>query len=191
MAKEEADGLKKIDLAWLKNRGILSGYRNETITWTDSWGNKSSVSINVSVSDASDRYLQFQYTQTDRGTDKKTPFEYSVPIITTPCRFGGIRYWFKCPIYTRGVYCGRRARVLYKGGDYFACRHCYNLAYSSQHHHYSGATKMLDRIFKMEELEGKLKRRFYKGKPTRKYRRYLRYASRLDSLDKIESALFK
>jgi len=29
-------------------------------------------------------------------------------------------------------FCGRRVAILYAGGDLFACRHCYRLAYASQ-----------------------------------------------------------
>jgi len=43
----------------------------------------------------------------------------------TPCNYGGLRPWFSC------MNCGRMVAVLYLGGKYFACRHCYNLTYTS------------------------------------------------------------
>lgn len=43
----------------------------------------------------------------------------------TPCNYGGHRPWLIC------MNCGRRVAVLYLGGKYFACRHCYNLTYTS------------------------------------------------------------
>jgi hypothetical protein len=46
----------------------------------------------------------------------------------TPCTYGGVRYWFRCP----AVGCGRRVAILHGAGKYFACRHCYRLAYASQ-----------------------------------------------------------
>jgi len=45
----------------------------------------------------------------------------------TRCNCGGQRAWFRC--LARG--CGRRVAILY-GGEIFACRHCYQLAYPSQ-----------------------------------------------------------
>ncbi|WBV70692.1 hypothetical protein PGH42_12355 [Legionella pneumophila] len=45
----------------------------------------------------------------------------------TPCRFGGERPWFICP--AKG--CQRRVAILYSGSIY-ACRHCHQLAYTSQ-----------------------------------------------------------
>ena len=35
-------------------------------------------------------------------------------------------------MHSDGRYCGRRVAVLYCLRDYFACRHCYELAYESQ-----------------------------------------------------------
>jgi hypothetical protein len=57
----------------------------------------------------------------------------TVPIVWTGCPFGGERPWFKCVTYADGVYCGRRVAKLYAAGRLFACRHCYRLAFSSQH----------------------------------------------------------
>ncbi len=52
--------------------------------------------------------------------------QYPVRIVRTPCNLGGSRSWFICP----ALGCGRRVAILY-GGDIFACRHCYRLAYAS------------------------------------------------------------
>jgi len=58
--------------------------------------------------------------------------EQRVPMIWTDCHLGGQRPWFVCSVYRDGRYCGRRVAVLYGAGAYFACRHCYGLAYASQ-----------------------------------------------------------
>lgn len=47
---------------------------------------------------------------------------------TTPCNYGGVRYWFLCPASG----CCRRVAILYLGGRYPACRHCLRLAYRTQ-----------------------------------------------------------
>ena len=52
---------------------------------------------------------------------------YPIRIERTSCHFGGTRPWFRCP----GAGCGRRVALLF-GGAVFACRPCYQLAYSSQ-----------------------------------------------------------
>lgn len=56
------------------------------------------------------------------------PQRYSVPLVATPCRFGGRRWWVICPAT------GRRAVNLYlpNGGRRFLSRAAYSLAYQSQ-----------------------------------------------------------
>lgn len=174
MPKTTADGLKKIEISWLKKHGYLDGWKSGTITWTNSWwGTKSSVGITLSTLEHWGRYLQITYTQTD-GDDVKKDFDYKIQLTTTPCRYGGFRCWFICPFSANGRYCGRRVGVLYKAGDYFACRHCYDLSYDSRNlgglFKRSGATISIPEL---ERLEGEVKRKYYNGKPTRKYLRFL------------------
>ena len=175
MAKQEADNIKKIATSFLKKNDFFQGWRSGMITWTHGYsGDKNSVSIEVSTLEC-DKYLRIYYTQTDRNTEEKKDFDYKIPLINTPCHYGGKRYWFICPWYKNGVYCGRRVGVLYKDGDYFACRHCYELTYSSKkknrkYKHYP-LFFALDIRMKIEELEKEIKRRYYANKPTKKQRK--------------------
>jgi hypothetical protein len=59
-----------------------------------------------------------------------TSSEQLIPIVWTKCPRGGRRPWFLCE--PPGRYCGRRVALLYSGGELFACRRCYGLAYESQ-----------------------------------------------------------
>ncbi len=45
--------------------------------------------------------------------------------------YGGLRYWFICPLLVNGVACRRRVAKLYFRGWYFGCRHCHGLTYRS------------------------------------------------------------
>ena len=56
------------------------------------------------------------------------PQDYTVALETEPCRFGGWRWWWVCPVT------GRRCAVLYlpNGGKRFLSRGAYRLAYRSQ-----------------------------------------------------------
>ena len=47
-------------------------------------------------------------------------------ISSTPCNYGGVRYWFICP------FCKSNSRRLYSYNHLFGCRCCFNLAYPSQ-----------------------------------------------------------
>lgn len=57
--------------------------------------------------------------------------DYAVRLEPSPCRFGGARWWFVCPLSCGGRACRRRVRTLYPDGPYFGCRHCHRLSYRS------------------------------------------------------------
>lgn len=180
MSKTESDELRKINTSFLKEHKYFQGeYKGGTITWTSGWSqNKNSVSIEVSTLDS---YLRIYYTQTDKYTQEKKDFDYKVPLTTTPCNYGGKRYWFICPLYKGGNYCGKRVGTLYKDGDYFGCRHCYDLTYSSRK--LSGIQKVFGSIsnIEVEKAREKVKITHYKGRPTRNYLGYLKKVEKLDN----------
>ena len=124
----------------LKEWGYLCGYRSGTIQWKNASGEETdSVGIAVSVSreDYGGDYVRVFYTWTNRVTEEKTDLDYKIHLETTPCKFGGVRFWFVCPLWRDGQYCGRRVGKLYLPGTatYFGCRHCYNLTYQSCKEH--------------------------------------------------------
>lgn len=54
-------------------------------------------------------------------------FNYPVQTTTTPCNYGGVRYWFECPN------CHKRVGKLYIAENLmFECRKCQNLNYATQ-----------------------------------------------------------
>ena len=169
----EADYLKKIRIWGLKKNGCLEagGVYYNTIEWNYN-GSKSSISLEISLLADINKYARFTYTQKNSNSSKKD-FDYKVFLITTPCNFGGRRYWFEC------LFCKRRAGVLYKRGDYFACRHCQNLTYESRN--LSGRWKWAGKIISAPEIDAlweDVKRPFYNGSPTKKFERYLRKRQR-------------
>jgi hypothetical protein len=95
------------------------------------------------------------------------PNQQKITIDKTSCYFGGYRYWFICPGYERGVDCNSRVRILYRDDKKWGCRKCMNLTYRSQN--LSGLDKLLGVEINLSEI----KKKTYKGKLTRKYRRYL------------------
>ena len=54
------------------------------------------------------------------------PRRQRVPLLFTPCNYGGTRPWFGCP------HCGARVAVLYMRRGGFYCRKCARVAYHSQ-----------------------------------------------------------
>ena len=173
--KEEADGFKQVSVSFLRKHGYFSnGWHSGTITW--SWHDERTESISVESSiNENEQYVKFIYTQTDNNTDEKKDFDYKIPLTTTPCYFGGKRYWFICPLSVNGRYCGRRVGLLYKARDYFGCRHCYDLTYNSRNRGgiFKAAGQTIS-IPELERLESEVKRKYYAGKITKKYERYLK-----------------
>lgn len=96
--------------------------------------------------------------------------ELYVEIARTPCNFGGSRCWFICPM----VNCSRRVGVLYCLRGVWACRVCHNLCYDSQNEYKRMQDLARDFILqrKIENLEKRIKRRYYNGRPTRLQRKF-------------------
>jgi hypothetical protein len=79
--------------------------------------------------------LRFKYSVTRAG--EKIQIDEPIQVVTTKPNFGGVRWWFICPLTVNGIACQRRVRKLYlaSGGRYFGCRICYNLTYESVRTH--------------------------------------------------------
>ncbi len=167
-----SEDLHKVDIYWLKKRGILTGYQYQSLSWSSRGEKTGSIDIVTNIDD-SDCYAKLSYTITRRSTGKKDEFQYKVPIVTTSCYFGGVRYWFKCP----AVGCGRRVAKLYQGQDIFACRHCYNVSYQSRNETKTYRTYPFNELLlrcKVDEIEKTMRKKVYKGKLTKKSMRIRR-----------------
>ena len=186
--KTTTEEVPHLSIFQLNKWKLLGGYASNTLTW--SWrlsGRKSSIGIIVNTVAP---YVRLQYTQTDREGNRKD-FDYKVSLTTTPCHFGGVRHWFNCPN------CGKRVGYLYCARHYFTCRTCANLTYESRNESRLGRFGQMGYFIvaerQMEERYMNLKRRYYAGKPTRKYRQILKIQNRLDSINipTMEELLFR
>lgn len=175
--KDTVEDCRSVSISFLTKHDYFCGYRSGGIVWKNYYGEEtSSIGIAVSAMDG-DNNVRFQYITTDRSTGEKTDYDYKVQLTTTPCNFGGVRYWFICPLSRNGVYCGRRVGKLYKapGAKYFGCRHCYDLSYESRNEsrlgRFGGIGFPLKIESQIEKLYSQIKRWTYKGKSTRKTRK--------------------
>jgi hypothetical protein len=62
-----------------------------------------------------------------KGSEPKSVVQ-GVRFAWSPCRWGGQRPWFLCPVTS----CRRRCAKIYMAEDFFACRRCLGLVYASQ-----------------------------------------------------------
>ncbi|MEN0654078.1 MULTISPECIES: hypothetical protein [Hyphobacterium] len=124
--KDKVEQCRSLDVNRLHRSGCLSpGYSGG---WE--WKLDGQRVANISIScDGDILTLEFKFRQ--NGGDWRD-IAQRVFLTSTACQFGGSRPWFVCPGMVRAQACNRRVAKLYSGGPYFLCRHCYQLAYSSQ-----------------------------------------------------------
>lgn len=106
-----------IDVRQLNQMGMLLSPKTYPLTWS----NGSNIAIK-SKPDSIELFYSVSHGSQHEDVD------YTVPLSWTSCNYGGKRPWFICP----GRGCNRRVASLYLMGKYFLCRHCHDLAYSSQ-----------------------------------------------------------
>jgi hypothetical protein len=122
---------------WARH-GVLRARARLTGSWT--WWRDAerkeqtdSIGYEVNTLDPTCPWLRLSYTIPRTGE----ALDYLIGLQTTRPRFGGVRWWFTCPLVVNGVPCGRRVGKLYlpPGGRYFGCRECYKLTYQSAQEH--------------------------------------------------------
>ena len=174
--KDIVEDTRSLDIDWLMREGKYkkgNSYYGRKITWTRSgaWGErKNSISYSIDLTKASGPEMRIYYTTTDRHTEEKKDFDYRILLTTTPCNFGGVRYWFLCPNQN----CRKRVGRLYFGQKLFLCRQCLNLSYESRN--LGGVFKAMGKVISvagLDKMEAKIKRKYYHGKMTKRYKRFL------------------
>src|SRR5262249_6137709 len=123
---------------WMREGILKAGVRRQGgWRWVCHGGRESSISYEVDTRGPGCPFVRLSYTLTRRATQEKEALDYRVRLTTTRPRFGGLRWWFVCPLVVDGQPCERRVGKLYlpPGGRYFGCRHCYGLTYHSAQTH--------------------------------------------------------
>ncbi len=187
MAKQEAGWSNRISVFFLKKHGYFNkdlSYKGGSISWSYNGGEKSSVGIAVKKDNwgtPQERvYINLHYTHTSNWDGEKSNMNFNVEFTTTPCNLGGgRRYWFICPLTKNGRYCGKRVGVIYAVGKWFGCRYCGDIAYASQMKggKFRGSSVTCPDI---DKLEQEIKRYYYNGQPTRKYKRLIKMNRKLE-----------
>ena len=127
--KTQVESCTKLDIYSLKPY-LRPGYV-DIIRWYQGENESGSIGYRVN-GDNKPTSIKLYYTIT-RSNEEKIDMEYTVLLTTTPLAWGGVRYWFVCPLSEDGVACNRRVGCLYlpPGKSLFGCRHCYNLTYKN------------------------------------------------------------
>jgi hypothetical protein len=117
---------------WMRE-GILDVGIQHCASWCwylDSSKTQKLATIDYEVDCASpDSQVWLSYTIAASGER----IDYPISLENTEPKYGGLRWWFLCPLSLNGLRCKRRVTKLYlpPGGRYFGCRRCYDLTYRS------------------------------------------------------------
>jgi len=178
MSRDTTDNARSLSIFFLNKQKKLvpdcSSFNNNVI-WSRNGSEVARIGYNMSTL-SDDSYIHLSYKVRRWGEEEWLPIDQKIRLENIPCHFGGKRWYFRCSLSKDGVYCGRRVAILYSAGDYFGCRHCADLSYDScnQSRKMRGFPwKLLTDEWKADDLYKNVKVRYYKGKPTRKYKRCL------------------
>ena len=119
----------EISIKLLKDNGFLDSNKTGTVEWKNVAGDVvCSVEVEsfISVAVAKTSFLMVRHGVLATGVQK-------IELIRHHCNYGGVRYYFACPAFADGVYCGNKVTKLFlpPGGSVFGCRQCYDLTYQS------------------------------------------------------------
>lgn len=131
--RKTVENCMSISMPWLSRHGYLEGFKAGKIAWTNGVGEEFfQIETQVSIEE---KYLRLSYSRGEK-------INLEVELVTTPCHYGNVRYWFLCPLTS----CNKRIGKLYlpKDAQYFGCRNCYNLTYKCQ----KEANKKVNRLVK-------------------------------------------
>lgn len=124
--KQKAEHCRSLDVNRLHREGCLQpGWRGNW-RWSRDGEEVARIDLSAKVGRLALDYRVRQY-----GGDWE-PISETVRIVHADCNYGGQRPYFACPGVVNGRNCWRRVGKLFSGGRYFLCRHCYDIAYTSQ-----------------------------------------------------------
>lgn len=117
---------------WMREGVLQEGiYKIDIWHWQNAITGEraSSLSYEVDTTNPAYSWIRLFYTITRTG-DK---VDYTLRLTSTCPYFGGLRWWFICPLVMNGRACHRRVGKIYlpPNGRYFGCRICNDLTYRS------------------------------------------------------------
>lgn len=134
-----------LSITKLSRDGLITRrHVNGSLWWTNTATGERTASLGYSLEPVGEEGLILRLRYTVGRDGDKQEVDEPIRLQTTYPHFGGIRWWFTCPLVVDGKPCNRRAGKLYlpPGGRYFGCRTCYDLTYTS-----SQESHKYDRLF--------------------------------------------
>ena len=124
----------ELDVNQLARNGLLPVGAAGSWNWEDQYG-ESLLTVQCSTfrSYGGERIFLISYFLDNSEDDGSEDVSIPIQLQTTQPNFGGLRWWFTCPLIVDGVPCNRRVAKLYlpPAAWYFGCRICHDLTYQS------------------------------------------------------------
>jgi hypothetical protein len=113
----------RLDMATLRRLGFLLPGTITTgpVSWTRGGERAGSITLKVDLSSLDDAHAVLTYTADGKPTVQR------VQLVAEPCRFGGYRFYWLCPVMK-----WRRCAMLAYAGGRFASRQAQRLTYATQ-----------------------------------------------------------
>lgn len=106
-------------------------------------------------------------------SSKQQSYTHHIRLIKTPCNYGGFRYWLYCQKCMK-----KKGKLYCASNNNFYCRICLDLTYESKL--ISKRYRLYDKLFGRDMISDQiyaLKKKYYRGRPTKKHRQLLRKQS--------------
>lgn len=124
--RQKAEYCRSLDVNRLHRSGCLQPGRRGNWIWSQDGEEVARIAYRA---EQSQLVLDYRISQHGGAWEAITE---TICITRADCHFGGTRPYFICPGVIAGRVCNRRVGKLFAGGRYFLCRHCYDVAYTSQ-----------------------------------------------------------
>ena len=180
------DYSKTIDIKFLKKYWYLDkwvDYKKWWLYWKRNWEDNWNIWVELNKSETN-WYVRVTFTQTSYDWEKNE-LDYKIPLVSTPCNYWWVRWWFLCPCKEN------RCSILYLQNNWiFASRKtldlCYDEQKKSKRRRYMSYI-MWDAFTKIELIRRTMKYPVRNWKWTRKARRILKLQEKMPTMEEVES----
>jgi hypothetical protein len=178
------DYSKTIDIKFLKKYWYLDvwiKYRKWWLQWNKNWKDSWNIGVEVTKWETTWK-VRVIFSQTNNQWEVKQ-FDYTIPLVSTPCNYWGVRWWLLCPCKWN------RCSILYKQNNWiFASRKTLNLCYSEQkeskRYRYMWFV-MWDAFTKIEVIRRTMKYPMRNGKFTKKALRIIKLKQKMPTMEDV------